>query len=151
MILTFCGHSRFHKGQEYEKQLYNILENTIGEAPADIYLGGYGNFDSFAYQCAKKYKSSHPDVKLVFVSPYYDVEYQRNYLHHQKSRYDLIVYPSIEDKPKRFAIIYRNRYMVDMADVVIAYIDHNTGGAYQTYKYAKRNGKVIYNLAQKDI
>jgi uncharacterized phage-like protein YoqJ len=127
------------------------LENTIGEAPADIYLGGYGNFDSFAYQCAKKYKSSHPDVKLVFVSPYYDVAYQRNYLHYQKSRYDLIVYPSIEDKPKRFAIIYRNRYMVDMADVVIAYIDHNTGGAYQTYKYAKRNGKVIYNLAQKDI
>lgn len=151
MILTFCGHSRFHKGQEYEKQLYKILENTIGEAPADIYLGGYGNFDSFAYQCAKKYKSSHPDVKLVFVSPYYDVEYQRNYLHYQKSRYDLIVYPSIEDKPKRFAIIYRNRYMVDMADVVIAYIDHNTGGAYQTYKYAKRNGKVIYNLAKKDI
>ena len=37
--------------------------------------------------------------------------------------------------------------MVDKADLIIVYIDHSFGGAYQAYQYAKRKGKVIFNLA----
>ncbi len=62
--------------------------------------------------------------------------------------YDSVVYPGIEDKPPKFAITYRNRYMIDKADLVIAYINHEWGGAYKTYSYAKRKGKRIINLGK---
>lgn len=147
MIVTFCGHAQFLKTKECEQKLLTFLENKVGDCSAEMYLGGYGGFDSFAYDCCKQYKKTHTGVSLAFVTPYLTVEYQRNHLEFQKARYDFIIYPEIESKPKRFAITYRNRYMVDMADIVIAYVAHKYGGAYSTYKYAKRKGKEIFNLA----
>ena len=39
----------------------------------------------------------------------------------------------------------RNRYMVDNADVVLAYLKKSSGGTYNTVKYAVSEGKeVIY-------
>ena len=147
MIVTFCGHARFSKSEEYEKKILAFLEEKIGDQPADMYLGGYGSFDSFAYDCCKKYKETHPSVSLVFVTPYMTIDYQKNHLNYQNARYDSIFYPEIEDKPKRYAITYRNKYMVEKADYVLAYVSHDWGGAYTTYKHAKRNGKAIFNLA----
>lgn len=37
--------------------------------------------------------------------------------------------------------------MVEQADCVVAYIDHEWGGAYTTYQYAIKKGKEILNLA----
>ena len=148
MIITFCGHGNFQKTEEYKKRLLSFFEERIGDDAADFYLGGYGNFDSFAYDCAKEYKAKHPKTSLVFITPYFDLSYQKKHLEDIKLRYDDIIYPEIEDKPRKFAITYRNRYMVESADCVVAYIDHDWGGAYQTYKHAKRKGKYIFNLAE---
>ncbi len=146
MVVAFCGHARFCKREEYEQKILAFLEEKIGERIADMYLGGYGEFDSFAYECCKKYKDMHPNVSLVFVTPYLDIEYQRNHLQNKRKKFDVIFYPEIENKPLRFAIFYRNRYMVDKADYIIAYVEHDWGGAYTTYRYAKRKGKEIFNL-----
>ena len=78
------------------------------------------------------------------------IEYQKNHLDDQKRRYDYIIYPEIEDKPKRYAISYRNKYMVEKSDCVIAYVLHKWGGAYSTYTYAKRKGKTVLNIAEFD-
>ncbi len=147
MIVAFCGHAHFSKTEEYERKILEYLEEKIGDQTAEMYLGEYGGFDKFAYECCKKYKKLHPNILLVFVTPYFTIEYQRNHLEYQKTRYDLVIYPEIEDKPNRYAISYRNRYMVEKADYIIAYVKHDWGGAYDTYKCAKRKGKVILNLA----
>lgn len=65
------------------------------------------------------------------------------YLH---KLYDYIVYPSLEKFPLKFAIKYRHMYMVDCAEWVISYVVQNYGGAYNTYKYAEKKNKKIYNL-----
>lgn len=147
MIVTFCGHAHFSKSEKYEQQILAFLEEKVGDQPADMYLGDYGSFDSFAYDCCKKYKEVHPDISLVFVTPYLSIDYQKNHLEYQKTRFDSILYPEIEDKPKRYAISYRNKYMVEKADYVVAYVSHDWGGAYTAYKKAKRMGKEIFNLA----
>lgn len=147
MIVTFCGHAQFPKSKEYEQKILAFLEEKVGDEPADMYLGGYGEFDSFAYECCKKYKEAHPEISIVLVTPYLDAGYQRNHLKYQETRYDSILYPEIENKPKRYAITYRNKYMIEKADYVVAYVTHDWGGAYATYKYAKRRGKEIFNLA----
>ncbi len=147
MIITFCGHSDFVKTKEYEQKLLDILEERAGNNSTEMYLGGYGNFDSFAYECCKKYKETHPNTALVFVTPYMTLEYQKNHLEYQKTLYDNIIYPNIEDKPMRFAISYRNKYIIEKADIVISCITHQYGGAYTTYKYAKKLCKEIFNIA----
>jgi len=42
--------------------------------------------------------------------------------------YDDTTYPPLEDVPKKYAISRRNEWMVDQADVVVAYVTHGWGG-----------------------
>ena len=151
MVVAFFGHSRFYKTEEYERKIFTLFEEYIGDQEANLFLGGYGEFDYFAYECSKKFKETHPKISLVFVTPYLSLEYQKRHLDYQKVRYDSIIYPEIENKPQKYAIIYRNRYMVEKADFIIAYITHNWGGAYKAYEYAKRMNKRIYNISGKKI
>lgn len=109
--------------------------------------GGYGGFDGFAYACCKKFEERHPNASLVFVTPYMTQEYQQKHLMELQMKFDEILYPPLEGKPLRFAISYRNQYMMEKADFVIAYVDHDWGGAYKAYRHAKRKGKIIFNLA----
>ena len=95
-----------------------------------------------------KFQENHPNVKLVLVTPYMTVKCPTEYENPRKKLYDEILYPALEHVLPKFAISYRNRWMVDNADFVIAYIDRSYGGAYKTYEYAKRRKKEIYNLNQ---
>ena len=52
----------------------------------------------------------------------------------------------IEKKPRRFAISYRNRWMVEHSDYVIAYVLYR-GGAMQFVELAQQKGKTVLNLA----
>ena len=148
MIITFCGHAQFRKSEEYEQKILDFLEEKIGDRASDMYLGGYGGFDIFAYECCKKYKETHPRASLFFVTPYITEEYQKNHLVHIRALYDGIIYPEIEEKPLRFAISYRNKWMVEKSDYVVAYIEHDWGGAYETYKHAKQKRKPIFNIGK---
>ena len=149
MIVAFCGHAQFSGSKECEERLLAFLEERVGDLHAELYLGNHGGFDRFAYTCCKKYRQSHPRVSLVLVTPYLAEDGHRS-LREQSGGYDFVLYPEIEDKPKRYAILYRNRYMVEKADCVVAYVSHTWGGAYTTYRYAQRKGKEIVNLADLD-
>ena len=151
MVIAFCGHSYFINSKDLEEKLLDFLENKIGDQRVEMFLGGYGLFDSFAYDCCCKFKKIHNNVSLVLVTPYLTESWQRNVLSYQKNRFDEIIYPEIEDKPKKFAIVYRNRFMVDKADCIVAYVTHNIGGAYSMLKYAKQKHKEIFNLADVEL
>ena len=53
-------------------------------------------------------------------------------------RFDDNLYSEIEKVPPKFAIIKRNEWMIDKSDFLIAYVEHNWGGAYRTLECAKR-------------
>ena len=148
MVITFFGHSSFVGRSEYEERVLKFLESVVGDRTAEMYLGGYGGFDAFAYSCCKKYKQTHPNVSLVFITPYITAEYQKNHLEGLRSLYDFIVYPQIEDKLPRFAITYRNKWMVENADHIVVGIDHAYGGAYRAYRHALTKGKPIVNVIE---
>lgn len=147
MIITFCGHADFVSTKEYERLFLAALKDKIKDSTAELYLGGYGAFDRFAYTCCKKYQKENPTVSLVFVTPYRSISYQKMRLEASEAQYDAILYPPIEDKPPKFALVYRNRYMAEKADLLIAYVNRSWGGAYQMYQYAKQKGKRVLNLA----
>lgn len=147
MNITFFGHSSFTPTREYEDKVLDFLEEKLGDCTFDVYLGNNGAFDAFAYNCCKKYSSKHPNLSLIYVTPYMTLDFQKKYLNDYVKQYDGIIYPNIEDKPMRFAITYRNRFMIEKSDFVIVYVEHSWGGAYSAYKYALKKGKQIYNLA----
>ncbi|MBQ9803148.1 MAG: hypothetical protein IJW51_08805 [Clostridia bacterium] len=151
MIITFCGHSQYEESAEDEEKILSLLTELVGDRHAELYLGGYGSFDAFARKCGKKFQKTHPNTKLVFIPPYITIDYQKNHLNAEKDLYDEILYPSLEDKPLKFAILYRNKWMAERADCVIAYITHDWGGAYQTYKHAKRQNKPLYNISDNEL
>ena len=151
MIVTFCGHATFSKSAEYESKIIDLLLAEIGDTPVNFYLGGYGEFDALAYKCCKKYKETHPQASLIFITPYITEEYSRNHLSLYKDKYDEIFYPELEGVPLKFAIVYRNRWMVEQSDIVICGITHSWGGAYKTYLHAKKKKKRIFNLTDSNI
>ena len=151
MTVTFFGHSSLSKCMNYEKQLLNFLSENIADKAAEIYLGDYGDFDNFAYTCCKKYKETHPRVTLCFITPYLTLSYQRNHLKFQQHRYDEIIYPPLESIPTKFAIVHRNRWMIEKADILICAVKRKQGNAYKLYQYAKRLEKPIFNLARDEL
>ena len=151
MIITFCGHSQFIKTAEREQKILDFLQERVGSLSAEMYLGGYGDFDSLAYECCKKYKATHPNVSLIFVTPYMPEGYSREHLEYLNTLYDEIIYPEIENVPPKFAIVHRNKWMIERSDHVICGIDHSWGGAYRSYLYAKKKEKQIFNVTGSDI
>lgn len=145
MIITFCGHASCYLSKDDDEKLLHIFENVVGDKQVDFYLGGYGDFDNFAKRCATEYKRTHPSARLVFVTPYIGrwLDRRREYL---KEEYDEVLYPPLENVPYRFAISARNKYIIDNADVVIAYVKVDFGGAYSALKYAERKNKTIFKI-----
>ena len=144
MIVTFCGHSDYRPSSSDEDKILSILEENAAGTQVDFYLGGYGNFDNFAYNCSKKYKALHPSARLIFITPYYPPR-------ETPQRYDEIIYPALENIPFKFAISHRNRWMIDRADILIAYVCHKFGGAYKSFALAKHQNKPIFNIANYNI
>lgn len=136
MIVTFCGHSQISQSEEVEKWLYAITKKLIDEGASTFYLGGYGAFDSLAASVLRVQKKWHPQIELVLVLAYLNTK-------KQSSDYDRTVFPPLETVPSRFAISYRNRWMVEAADVVVAYVLHDWGGAATTLRCAKQKKKQI--------
>ena len=143
MIIGFCGHADFHSALGYEERMQDLLEKIVGDRKTDMYIGGYGNFDSFAYQCCAEYKKKHPKINIVYITPYLTESALK-----KGEKYDAVIYPELEGVPPRFAILERNKYIVERSDALIAFVNRNFGGAYKTYRYAKTKRKIIYNLAE---
>lgn len=87
-------------------------------------------------------------MALVLVLPYPTAGYLNNEeMFHEYYTNVEISYAASTAHPKA-AIQIRNREMVDRADLIVCYIEHEKGGAWQTIQYALNQGKKIINLAE---
>ena len=136
MTVTFCGHAQISQSEKIEKWLYDFTRKLIEQGATTFYLGGYGAFDSLAASILREQKKQYPQIELVLVLAYLNTE--RN-----TSGYDSTVYPPLETVPRRFAISHRNRWMVESADVVVAYVLHDWGGAATTLRCVRQKKKQI--------
>ena len=147
MIITFCGHSNYSYDDTIKEKLRDLLLQNIKKNPAcKFYLGGYGNFDSLCLKILKELKINFPNIQLLFITPYLNNEYSK--LKTAKLYYDGIIYPPLENIPLRFCISRRNEWMIDKADLIIAFVKYSWGGAAKTLDYAKRKKALFCNLAE---
>ncbi|MBR4702924.1 MAG: hypothetical protein IKO91_03680 [Oscillospiraceae bacterium] len=139
MVVSFCGHSEVYPQDRIEKELRVVIGHLITEGTEQFLLGGYGQFDLLAAKVVAEEKKTHPEIESILVVPYLDRKYDL-------ALYDRTLYPGLEKAPLRFAVRKRNEYMMDAADVVVAYVTHSWGGAAKTLEYAKRRNKKIIML-----
>lgn len=136
MTVTFCGHAQISQCEDVKCWLYSVTQNLIEQGATTFYLGGYGAFDSLAASVLQEQKKRYPQIELILVLAYLNTG-------RDTSGYDSTVYPPLETVPRRFAISHRNRWMVESADVVVAYVLHDWGGAATTLRCAKQKKKQI--------
>jgi len=150
MIVAFCGHKSYVSEMDDEKYVLEILEKVIGNNTCEFFICDNGGFDDFSYCVAKKYKNRHPKARLVLVTPYPVLPFNSNCLYSCVKEYDAILYPGFENVPLRFAILYRNRWLAEQADIIFSYVKKR-GGAFKTRSYALKLGKEVYDVALKNV
>ncbi len=107
-----------------------------------FYVGNNGNFDTMVRR------------QLEALSQTYHITYSvvLAYLPGKKNEYDdytnTILPEGIESVPKRFAISYRNKWMVEQSDIVITYVARTYGSAWQFKAMAERQGKTVIELSE---
>ena len=148
MTITFSGHSVISSSDKVKEMVKVQIRNNISNVEdVTCYLGGYGDFDHICALACKELKEEYTGIELVYVTPYISLSEQEKIKAMQSyGLCDTSVYPPIENVPPRFAISKRNEWMINNADLIISYVNHNHGGAYKSLQVAKRKKKKIINI-----
>ncbi len=141
MKVAFFGHRKLYNLDKIKrKTIQTLLEIVKNNSFVEFFCGGYGDFDNICFSIAKDLKQNNNNIKLSFVTPYIYNSYLSKI---NFSLYDEIIYPPIENSPKRLAILKRNEWIVNQSDLIIIHVETNFGGAYQALKYSERKNKQI--------
>ncbi len=142
MTVTFFGHS--NATSDIIPKLEKVLTDLIRNKNATMfYVGNHGNFDAMVKTILKNLKQKFPHIDYAVVLAYIPIK--RNELDY-KYYLDTIIPDGIENTPPKYAIIKRNRWMIDKSDTVVTYVKYIVGGAVQFKNLAEKKGKVVINI-----
>lgn len=152
--VSFFGHRHIDYFFKYEDKLYTLVHKLISKNQyVDFLVGRDGDFDQLASSVVHRAKRDLGAERcgLTWVMPYQKAEYYKNAEAFDKYYDSVEVCAKSAKSHYKSAIQIRNKSMVDCSDFVVFFVEHNYGGAYQTMKYAKKHGKKIINIAEKDF
>lgn len=143
VVCCFFGH---HDTPETVKtDLNECVTRLIENNEADSFLvGTHGKFDSMVLSVLRSAKKTYPHIAYSVVLAY---------MPSTKEEYELYdpaetVYPEgLETVPRRFAISWRNDWMLKQSELVVCYVKHSMGGSGKFVDKAMRQKKRVINLA----
>ena len=137
MTCTFFGHRDTPK--EKEPILKSTLKDLIVNKDVNVfYVGNNGKFDSMVCTVLTELSSVYP-IKYYIVLSYVPKQKTEN-----SER--TILPEGIETVPLRFAIPYRNKWMIGQSDYVVTCVSRSWGGAAQFKELAEKKGKTVINI-----
>lgn len=150
LTVSLFGHRTIEDYNAVESKLYELLRIIMqnGNREIEFLVGRNGDFDLMAASVIRKLKkeTGSENAFLSLVLPYQTAEL-RNNVESFESYYDSIeICEESADCNFKYAIVARNRDMIDRSDMVVVYVKNESGGAYQALKYAEKNQKRIINL-----
>ena len=141
---TFFGHS--YCPETVKPRLRETLVDLIETQGVDVfYVGNHGDFDRMTRSLLRELSAQYPHIRYAVVLAYVP---QKRDEFDQRDWSDTMLPEGIERVPPRFAISWRNRWMLDRADIVVTYITHSRGGAAQFAELAEKKGKQIVGLGE---
>lgn len=144
MICCFFGHSNCP--DNIRQKLREEIVKIVGtEERVMFYVGHQGQFDAMVRSVMKELMKEGLDVNYAVVLAYMPGE---RYEFDSSDSYADTMYPEgLENIHPKFAISWRNNWMLSRSDKAICYVKHRIGGAYQYVEKAYRKGKEILNIA----
>ena len=149
MKCALTGHRDLPENFDINR-LYDLLEEIIRDGYDTFYCGMARGFDLLALDCLVSLRGKYP-LKLIACIPYAGQD--SNYTEKEKEMYRSLL--AWCDEKNVFSDHYfngccqtRDRYMVDEADIVVAYCTKNSGGTAFTITYAQKKGKEVRHLEQ---
>lgn len=141
-ICTFFGHRNCPSS--IKPKLHDVLKNLIEKEHVDLfYVGNHGAFDAMVRIQLRELEQIYPNIRYAVVLAYLP---QKSNEFDPQDYSDTIFPEGIETVPKRFAISWRNRWMLKQADYVVTYVTHSWGGAARFAEMAKRQHKKVINI-----
>lgn len=150
LTVSLFGHRIIDDYLTAEQKLYELLRIIMsrGDREVEFLVGRNGDFDLIATSVIRRLKReiNAENVFITLVLPYETAEL-RNNTEAFETFYDSIeISEASADKNFKYAITARNRDMIDRSDMVVVYVKNQSGGAYQSLRYAEKNEKKIVNL-----
>lgn len=139
-ICTFFGHRDCP--ETIKPRLREVLVDLIiNQEVGTFYVGNQGRFDGIVRGVLRELEKEYPEIHYAVVLAY---------LPGKKNKYDdysdTMLPEGIEAVHPRYAVEWRNRWMLQRTDFVVTYIAHSWGGAAKFAEKAKREGKTVINL-----
>ena len=137
---TFFGHRDAPPG--IKASLRQVLSDLIErQGVKQFYVGNQGSFDTMARNLLAEFELTYGiryEVVLAYMpkrnDPLYDPEHT-------------VLPEGIETVPPRFAIEYRNKWMIDHSDIVVTYVRRSFGGAAKFKEIAIKKNKTVLELS----
>ena len=139
-VCTFFGHRECP--ETIKPKLREILVDLITNQGVDMfYVGNQGHFDTLVRSTLRDLQKEYPKVNYAVVLAYMPGK-QNDYDDYS----DTMLPEGIESVHPRYAISWRNNWLLKQADYVVTYITHSWGGAAQYAAKAKKQGKTVVDL-----
>ena len=140
-VCTFFGHSSCPESirEKLRESMVDLIEN---KGVTLFYVGHQGEFDRMVLSVLRELKSEY-GIDYAIVLAYLP---EKRGSADTRDLSDTLFPEGIEKVPKRFAITWRNRWMLQRSDYVITYVRHSWGGAAQFAELAQRQKKTVLAL-----
>lgn len=148
--VTFFGHRYVDQILKIECVLEDIIDKLLREQEyVEFLLGRDGEFDLIVASCIKKCQKRIRDdnSSMTWVLPYSTAGLSNNMKEYEDYYDSIEICEEASRSHPKAAIIKRNQSMIDRSDLVICYVEHESGGAYKAMKYAEKAGKTVINIA----
>lgn len=147
--VSFFGHRFIEEPLLIEKRLEILIRKLLREKEYIEFLAGRdGEFDqlvsSVIRRCKREYRSDNSAHVLVL--PYSTAECRDNEDSFRVYYDEIEICETAADGHFKNAHQARNREMVDRSHLVVFCIQHEGGGAWQTMKYARKQGVPYINV-----
>ena len=140
---TFFGHRDCPSS--IKPKLHEVLIDLIENHTVDMfYIGRQGAFDSIVRSVLKELVSAYPRINYAVVLERMPSEQDE---FDSRDYSDTILPEGIETVHPRFAISWRNKWMIKQSDYVVTYITHSWVGAAQFAEIAESKKENVINLA----
>ena len=139
MIVSFFGHR--DAPDSIRTDLKKAIEILIMNKDAkEFLLGNQGNFDRMVLDVIKEIKKEYPFIRYSVVLAYMPDKA------HPCEKEETILPEGIETVPKKYAILWRNKWMIQNSHAVVCYVNRSWGGAAKAVDYAKKQHRKIVHL-----
>ena len=148
--VSLFGHRQVNDPFAVDRKLETIVRELLTEKEyVEFLVGRDGEFDQLVSSSVRRCKRAIRDDNsaLVWVMPYETAEYRDNEDAFHNYYDEVEVCGASAGSHFKGAHQKRNREMVDRSNLVVFFVERETGGAYQTMRYAEKIGKRYINLA----